>query len=121
MAKGGQGQLGAAIDVPHVNGSPFSPDHPRLVCCNDFKGGRKARCSSSTNSSSVAISTTKNVTEYHAVALVRVKRGSVGAAELLPIPARYRFAAFTRFAEDGVASERLRARRSAAPIPHLRP
>jgi hypothetical protein len=45
---GGQGQLAAAIDVPRANGSPFSPDHPRLVCCNDFKGGSKARCSSST-------------------------------------------------------------------------
>ena len=50
-----------------------------------------------------------------------MKSGSVGAAELLPIPARYRFAAFTRFAEDGVASESLRARRSAAPIPHPSP
>jgi len=24
----------------------FHPDHPRLVCCNDFKGGSKARCPS---------------------------------------------------------------------------
>src|SRR5229473_1360843 len=104
-----------------ANGSLFQPTTPRLVRRNDLKDASKARCSSSTNSSSVAISSTKNVTEYHAVALVWVKRGSVGAAELPPIPARYRFAAFTRFAEDGVASERLRARRSAAPIPHLRP
>ena len=104
-----------------ANGSLFQPTTPRLVRRNDLKDASKARCSSSTNSSSVAISSTKNVTEYHDVALVRVKRGSVGAAELPPIPARYRFAAFTRFAEDGVASERLRARRSAAPIPHLRP
>src|SRR6266436_532142 len=104
-----------------ANGSLFQPTTPRLVRRNDLKDASKARCSSSTNSSSVAISSTKNVTEYHDVALVWVKRGSVGAAELPPIPARYRFAAFTRFAEDGVASERLRARRSAAPIPHLRP
>src|SRR5262249_29141435 len=61
---------------------------------------------------SVAISGTKNVTEYHAVALAWVKRGSVGAAELLHI-LQYRFAAFTRFAEDGVASDRLRPRRTA--------
>ena len=58
---------------PAQMGLLFQPTAPGLVCCNDFKGGSKARCSSSTNSSSVAISSTKNVTEYHDVALVRVK------------------------------------------------
>ena len=85
MAKGGQGRLGAAIDVPRANGSPFSPDHPRLVCCDDFKGGSKARySSSSTNSSSVAISSTKNVTEYHAVALVSTRRVALDPVDGLP-------------------------------------
>ena len=121
-SKGGEGCDGGSNRCPAAQMGPFfSRPPPRLVRRNDLKDASKARCSSSTNSSSVAISSSKNVTEYHDVALVRVKRGSVGAAELPPIPARYRFAAFTRFAEDGVASERLRARRSAAPIPHLRP
>src|SRR6266436_91732 len=62
---------------PRPDGSPFSPDHPRLVCCNDFKGGSKARCSSSTDSSSVAISSAKNVTEYHAAALVSTRRVAI--------------------------------------------
>ena len=106
--------MGQQSKSRRANGSLFQPTTPRLVRRNDLKDASKARCSSSTSSSSVAISSTKNVIEYHDVALVRVKRGSVGAAELLPIPARYRFAAFTRFAEDGVASERLRARRSVA-------
>jgi hypothetical protein len=46
----------------------------RLVCCNDFKDATKARCSSPTDSSGVAISGAKNVTEYHAVALVSTRR-----------------------------------------------
>src|SRR6266436_10026583 len=69
---------------PRPDGSPFSPDHPRLVCCNDFKGGSKARCSSSTDSSSVAISSTKNVTEYHAVALVSTRRVTLNSVGSLP-------------------------------------
>ena len=69
---------------PRANGSPFSPDHPRLVCCDDFKGGSKARYSSSTNSSSIAISITKNVTEYHAVALVSTRRVALDPVDSLP-------------------------------------
>src|SRR6266436_8877424 len=33
---------------PAQMGLLFHPTTPRLVCCNDFKGGSKARCSSST-------------------------------------------------------------------------
>jgi hypothetical protein len=51
------------------NGSPFYPTIPGLVCCSDFKGGSKARCSSSTNSSSVAIPSALTLIEYHTVAL----------------------------------------------------
>src|SRR6266849_2636445 len=67
-----------------ANGSLFQPTTPRLVRRNDLKDASKARCSSSTNSSSVAISSSKNVTEYHDVALVRVKRGSVGPRNCRP-------------------------------------
>jgi hypothetical protein len=69
-----KGVRGATMTVPAQMGLRFQPTIPRLVCCNDFKGGSKARCSSSTNSSSVAISSAKNVTEHHAVALVSIRR-----------------------------------------------
>jgi hypothetical protein len=54
---------------PGPNGSPFYPTIPGLVCCSDFKGGSKARCSSSTDSSSVAIPNAMALIEYHTVAL----------------------------------------------------
>jgi hypothetical protein len=44
-----------------------------LAAATISKDATKARCSSSTNSSSVAMSA-KNVTEYHAVALVSIGR-----------------------------------------------
>src|SRR5262245_31144445 len=79
---------------PRANGSPFSPDHPPLVCCNDFKGGSKARCPSSPNSSSFAISSTKNVTENHPVALVST-RGSP------PLAPRSSFASLSAQGAEG--------------------
>jgi hypothetical protein len=115
-ARVAKGQRKAAIDVAAQAGLLFQPTTPALAAATLSKDASKARCSSSTNSSSVAISSTMNVTEHHTVALVWVKRGSVGAAELLPfLPISLR--GFTRFAEDGVASERLRARRSTYTAP----
>ena len=67
-----------------ANGSLFQPTTPRLVRRNDLKDASKARCSSSTNSSSVAISSTKNVTEYHAVALVSTRRVALDPVDGLP-------------------------------------
>jgi hypothetical protein len=47
----------------------FLADHPRPRMLSDFKGGSKARCSSSTNSGSVAIPNAMALIEYHTVAL----------------------------------------------------
>ena len=69
---------------PRANGSPFHPTAPGLVCCNDFKGGSKARCSSSTNSSGVTIPSAKNVTDYPAVALVSIRRGATLGPPIYP-------------------------------------
>jgi hypothetical protein len=74
-SKGGEGCDGGCNRCPPRKWVPFSADPPRLVRRNDLKDASKARCSSSTNSSSVAISSTKNVTEYHAVALVSTPQG----------------------------------------------
>jgi hypothetical protein len=65
----GEGSKGAEGSCPGPNGSPFYPTIPGLVCCSDFKGGSKARCFSSTNSSSVAIPNAIALIEYHTVAL----------------------------------------------------
>jgi len=66
-----KGVRGAAIAMSSAQrGLLFQPTTPALFRCNDFKGGSKARCSSSTDSSSVRHSKPKSVTDYHAVALV---------------------------------------------------
>src|SRR6266849_10173289 len=69
-----------------ANGSLFQPTTPRPVRRNDLKDASKARCSSSTNSSSVAISSAKNVTEHHAVALVCIRRVATLGPPDLPSP-----------------------------------
>ena len=41
-ARVAKGQRGAVIDVLRTGGSPFSADHPRLGCCNNFKDATEA-------------------------------------------------------------------------------
>jgi hypothetical protein len=35
-----KGQQGAAISIPTQKGLLFTPDHPRLSCCSDFKDAK---------------------------------------------------------------------------------
>ena len=68
-----RGSKGAKGEVGPANGSPFSPDVPRLGCCNDFKDASKAAAPSSTDSTGVANPNNKTLTEYDAVALELVR------------------------------------------------
>jgi hypothetical protein len=64
---------------PPANGSRFSPGHPRLGCCNDFKDASKAAAPPRLTALVSSFRTTKMLTEYDAVALelVREHRGSL--------------------------------------------
>ena len=54
-SKVAKGSKGAAIRRPCSGGSPFSADHPRLGCCNDFKDPTKAAAPSCTLSGRLPI------------------------------------------------------------------
>jgi hypothetical protein len=54
-SKGGEGPTGGGNRCRCADGSSFSADHPRLVCCNDFKDASAAAAPSSTDSTDVAI------------------------------------------------------------------
>ncbi len=69
---------------PAQMGLLFHPTTPALSAATISKAAVKPAAPPSTNSSSVAISSTKNVTEYHAVALVSTRRVALDPADGLP-------------------------------------